>query len=170
MRFGYLSVGALTQYQDLPLLRDGPSQRRRDFLKLGGVAAGTAALGVTSFPQVSRAQTITLKMQSSWGASDIFQEMAKQYTDRCEKIAGGRLKFDLPGRRRREGLRGPECLSYRRTRVGEVLIAADGLLDPEVLCPAIVGDAPVFIKDAWADTTSPHGRLMLAVLGGLVEF
>ena len=26
------------------------------------------------------------------------------------------------------------------------------------------------IKDVWADTTTPHGRLMLAVLGGLAEF
>src|SRR5262245_37129127 len=26
------------------------------------------------------------------------------------------------------------------------------------------------IKDTWADTTTPHGRLMLAVLGGLAEF
>ena len=25
-------------------------------------------------------------------------------------------------------------------------------------------------KDAWADTTTPHGRLMLTVLGGLAEF
>src|SRR5690242_7211599 len=26
------------------------------------------------------------------------------------------------------------------------------------------------LGDAWADTTSPHGRLMLTVLGGLAEF
>src|SRR3954464_2821710 len=26
------------------------------------------------------------------------------------------------------------------------------------------------LNDAWADTTSPHGRLMLTVLGGLAEF
>ena len=26
------------------------------------------------------------------------------------------------------------------------------------------------LKDSWADTTSPHGRLMLTVLGGLAEF
>jgi DNA invertase Pin-like site-specific DNA recombinase len=26
------------------------------------------------------------------------------------------------------------------------------------------------LKDAWADTTSPHGRLMLTILGGLAEF
>src|SRR5262245_49618882 len=26
------------------------------------------------------------------------------------------------------------------------------------------------LRDAWADTTTPHGRLMLTVLGGLAEF
>ena len=26
------------------------------------------------------------------------------------------------------------------------------------------------LKDAWADTTTPHGRLMLTILGGLAEF
>ena len=26
------------------------------------------------------------------------------------------------------------------------------------------------LRDAWADSTSPHGRLMLTVLGGLAEF
>src|SRR5262249_40765847 len=26
------------------------------------------------------------------------------------------------------------------------------------------------LADAWADTTTPHGRLMLTVLGGLAEF
>jgi DNA invertase Pin-like site-specific DNA recombinase len=26
------------------------------------------------------------------------------------------------------------------------------------------------LQDAWADTTTPHGRLMLTVLGGLAEF
>jgi DNA invertase Pin-like site-specific DNA recombinase len=26
------------------------------------------------------------------------------------------------------------------------------------------------LKNAWADTTSPHGRLVLTVLGGLAEF
>ncbi|MCB1547144.1 MAG: TRAP transporter substrate-binding protein [Hyphomicrobiaceae bacterium] len=67
---------------------------RRKFLK-GSAIAGGAAAGTVAFPQVSRAQTVTLKMQSSWSASDIFQEMAKQYTERCEKMSGGRLKFDL---------------------------------------------------------------------------
>jgi resolvase-like protein len=26
------------------------------------------------------------------------------------------------------------------------------------------------LGDAWADTTTPHGRLMVTVLGGLAEF
>ena len=32
------------------------------------------------------------------------------------------------------------------------------------------GAASRSLRDAWADTTSPHGRLMLTVLGGLAEF
>lgn len=74
---------------------DTKSVSRRRFLKGSAIAAGTAAVGTIAMPNVSRAETITLKMQSSWGASDIFQEMAKQYTDRCEAMSGNRLKFDL---------------------------------------------------------------------------
>lgn len=74
---------------------ESKSVSRRRFLKGGAVAAGVAATGTVAMPNVSRAETVTLKMQSSWGASDVFQEMAKQYTDRCEKMSGGRLKFDL---------------------------------------------------------------------------
>ena len=51
---------------------------RRKFLKgrRGCDRRGTAA--TVAFPQVSRAQTTTLKMQSSWGAkSVIFQDMAQ---------------------------------------------------------------------------------------------
>lgn len=67
---------------------------RRRFLKHGAVAGGAAAATV-SFPQVSRAETTTLKMQTSWGAEEIFQEFAQQYVERVEKMAGGRLKIDL---------------------------------------------------------------------------
>ncbi len=74
---------------------ESKSVSRRRFLKGSAVAAGLATTGTIAMPNVSRAETVTLKMQSAWGASDIFQEMAKQYTDRCEKMAGGRLKFDL---------------------------------------------------------------------------
>ena len=67
---------------------------RRKFLKGGAIAAGAAA-GTVAMPNVSRAQTVTLKMQSSWSSSDPFHEMAGQYVERVEKMAGGRLKIDL---------------------------------------------------------------------------
>ena len=67
---------------------------RRRFLKGAGVATAGATAAL-AFPQVSRAQTKTLKMQSSWGATSPFQDMAKQYVDRVEAMSGGRLKIDL---------------------------------------------------------------------------
>ncbi|MEQ8195237.1 MAG: TRAP transporter substrate-binding protein [Rhodospirillales bacterium] len=72
---------------------ESKTQARRKFLKLGGaVAAGTAA--TIAFPQVSRAQTVTLKMQGAWGKADIFNEMAQEYVARVNAMAGGRLKID----------------------------------------------------------------------------
>ncbi len=90
---------------------------RRRFLKGSAIAAGTMAVAAAgckeqtakngtsgdeakkasdvASPNVSRAETIVLKMQSSWGATSVFQDMARQYTERCEKMSGGRLKFDL---------------------------------------------------------------------------
>jgi len=67
---------------------------RRKFLKGGAIAAGAAAATV-AMPNVSRAATVTLKMQSSWGATSPFQDMAKQYIERVTAMAGGRLKIDL---------------------------------------------------------------------------
>ncbi len=67
---------------------------RRKFLKGGAVAAGAGA-ATLAMPNVSRAQTVTLKMQSSWGATSPFQDMAKQYIERVTAMAGGRLKIDL---------------------------------------------------------------------------
>ncbi|MCH7888066.1 MAG: TRAP transporter substrate-binding protein [Proteobacteria bacterium] len=67
---------------------------RRRFLK-GAAATAAGGAAVIAFPQVSRAQTVTLKMQSSWGATSPFQDMAKQYVERVEAMSGGRLKIDL---------------------------------------------------------------------------
>ncbi len=67
---------------------------RRKFLRVGAVVAGGAAATIAA-PNVSRAQTVTLKMQSSWGATSPFQDMAKQYVTRVEAMSGGRLKIDL---------------------------------------------------------------------------
>jgi TRAP-type mannitol/chloroaromatic compound transport system substrate-binding protein len=66
---------------------------RRKFLKAAGLA-GAAAAATIAMPQVSRAQTTTLKMQGSWGAKDVFNEFAQDYVDRVNKLAGNRLKID----------------------------------------------------------------------------
>ena len=66
---------------------------RRKFLKAGAVVAGGAAATI-AMPNVSRAQTVTLKMQGAWGGKDIFNDMAVEYVDRAVAMAGGRLKID----------------------------------------------------------------------------
>jgi TRAP-type mannitol/chloroaromatic compound transport system substrate-binding protein len=72
----------------------GTAASRRKFLAgAAGATAGAAAL--VAAPNVSRAQTVTLKMQSSWGATSPFQDMAKQYIDRAVAMSGGRLNIDL---------------------------------------------------------------------------
>ncbi len=63
---------------------------RRKFLK-GAAVAGAATIAL---PQVSRAQTMTLKMQGSWGAGDIFNDYAKQYVDTVNSMGAPRLKID----------------------------------------------------------------------------
>ena len=69
---------------------------RRKFLRAGGtLAAGTAA-GALAMPAVVNAQSpIVLKMQSSWPASDIFQEQAQQYVDRVHAMSNNRIQIDL---------------------------------------------------------------------------
>jgi TRAP-type mannitol/chloroaromatic compound transport system substrate-binding protein len=66
---------------------------RRKFLK--GAAATTAGAGaVIAAPHIARAQSTVLKMQGSWGASDIFSDMARQYADRVGAMSGGSLTID----------------------------------------------------------------------------
>jgi TRAP-type mannitol/chloroaromatic compound transport system substrate-binding protein len=71
-----------------------PSAGRRNFLKTAGLA-GAAAAATIAMPQISRAQTVALKMQTSWPATDIFTEFAQQYVQRVNDMAGGRLRIDL---------------------------------------------------------------------------
>lgn len=69
---------------------------RRRFLKTGSGVAAAAAASTLAAPAIVSAQTpVVLKMQSSWSASDIFQEMAQQYADRVAAMSGGRLTIDL---------------------------------------------------------------------------
>lgn len=70
-----------------------PASRRR-FLKGAALVAAGAGAALT-FPQVSRAQTVTLKMQTSWAPNNVFQDMARDYVERVERMSGSRFKIDL---------------------------------------------------------------------------
>ena len=68
--------------------------------------------------------------------------------------------------------------ALRRLQAGDVLIVtrldrlARSTRDLLNIVAAIAEREAGFrsLKDTWADTTTPHGRLMLTVLGGLAEF
>jgi TRAP-type mannitol/chloroaromatic compound transport system substrate-binding protein len=66
---------------------------RRKFLT--GAAAATTGAAITGFPMISVAQSpVVLKMQGSWGAKDIFNDMAEEYVKRVNEMSGGRLRID----------------------------------------------------------------------------
>jgi TRAP-type mannitol/chloroaromatic compound transport system substrate-binding protein len=59
--------------------------------------AGTAAAGATALaaPMIAKAQSpIVIKMQGSWSATDIFNEMAMEFVTRVNEMSGGRLRID----------------------------------------------------------------------------
>ena len=64
---------------------------RRKFL----LAAGATAAATIAMPQVSRAQTVTWKYQSTWPTKDIFHEFAVDYAKKVNEMSGGRLKLDV---------------------------------------------------------------------------
>jgi len=67
------------------------SVSRRKFVLTAGLG-GTATLAA---PQVSHAQTVTWKYQSTWPTKDIFHEFALDYAKKVAEMSGGRLKFDV---------------------------------------------------------------------------
>jgi TRAP-type mannitol/chloroaromatic compound transport system substrate-binding protein len=68
---------------------------RRKFLTTSAVGGATATVATLAAPAVLAQAPKVLKMQSSWPASDVFQEMAQQYVDRVSAMSAGRLKIDL---------------------------------------------------------------------------
>src|SRR5499425_1834599 len=66
------------------------TSRRRFLLAAGATGAATVAM-----PQVSRAQTVTWKYQSTWPTKDIFHEFAADYAKKVNDMSGGRFKLDV---------------------------------------------------------------------------
>jgi TRAP-type mannitol/chloroaromatic compound transport system substrate-binding protein len=64
---------------------------RRRFL----VGTAAAAAATVAMPQVSRAQTINWRFQSTWPARDIFHENAADYVRMVNEMSGGRLHLEL---------------------------------------------------------------------------
>ncbi|MEO3430383.1 TRAP transporter substrate-binding protein [Pelagibius sp. CAU 1746] len=68
---------------------------RRKLLKGGAIAAGATAASTLAAPAAIGQAPLVVKMQTSWPASDIWMDFARQYVERVEKMSGGRLKVDL---------------------------------------------------------------------------
>ncbi len=69
---------------------------RRSFLRRGAVGGSAAAAGaMLAAPAVLAQSPIVMKMQTSWPASDIWQQFAADYVTRVEAMSGGRLTIDL---------------------------------------------------------------------------
>jgi TRAP-type mannitol/chloroaromatic compound transport system substrate-binding protein len=67
---------------------------RRKFLKTAGLA-GAAAAATIAMPQISRAQTVVWKYQSTWPTKDIFHDDAVDYAKKVNEMSGGRLRLDV---------------------------------------------------------------------------
>ena len=59
---------------------------RRGVLKGAAVAAGAM-----SAPMIAKADTVTLRFQSTWPAKDIFHEYANDFAKKVNDMARGRL-------------------------------------------------------------------------------
>lgn len=68
---------------------------RRKFLGTAGVAVAATAVGTVAMPNISRAQTTTLRFQSTWPSRDIFHEWANDYAGKVNLLSGGRLKLEV---------------------------------------------------------------------------
>ncbi|SNR68890.1 TRAP transporter substrate-binding protein [Paracoccus sediminis] len=76
-------------------LRESARFSRRSFLRKGAVGGTAAAAAALAAPPVLAQAPIVMKMQTSWPASDIWMDMAREYTTRVEEMSGGRLTVDL---------------------------------------------------------------------------
>ncbi|QYK40480.1 MAG: TRAP transporter substrate-binding protein [Paracoccaceae bacterium] len=72
-----------------------PALSRRSFLRTGALAGGAAAGSVLAAPAVLAQSPVVVKMQTSWPASDIWMDFAREYVTRVQEMSGGRLTIDL---------------------------------------------------------------------------
>lgn len=75
---------------------------RRNVIKLIPVGVASAVLAACSSQtnnaqsnNSSSSQTYNLRIQSTWAAKDLFQEILQDWADKANEMSGGRLKIDL---------------------------------------------------------------------------
>ena len=68
---------------------------RRSFLKKTALVGGATAGSALAAPAVLAQAPIVMKLQTSWPASDIWDEFAKDYATRVSEMSGGRLTVDV---------------------------------------------------------------------------
>ncbi len=108
---------------------------------------------VSTDGQSVSAQVTALKAA---GASTVFQEVASgAKTNRVQLL------------RALDALRSGDVLMV--TRLDRLARSTRDLLNT-LATITVTGAGFRSLADLWADTTTPHGRLMIAVLGGLAEF
>jgi TRAP-type mannitol/chloroaromatic compound transport system substrate-binding protein len=66
--------------------------RRRFFANASVALAGVGSLG---FPMIAKAQTTTLRFQSTWPTKDIFHEYANDFAKKVNDMSGGRLRIEV---------------------------------------------------------------------------
>ena len=69
------------------------SMSRRKFLTATAASVGGAA--AIGFPMISRAETTTLRFQSTWPTKDIFHEYALDFAKKVNDMTGGELKIEV---------------------------------------------------------------------------
>src|SRR6266550_7606975 len=158
-----------------PSLKNGPVQRR---VRRAFVATGQSVLSTTQIMDWSHPRPGTNRHHARRSVrrvctrdQDLIAQDAELMAAGCakvfkEKVSGA--KTDRPELAKVIGRLEPGDVLLV-TRLDRLARSTRDLLN--VL--AAVGDRGAgfkSLKDAWADTTTAHGRLMLTVLGGLAEF
>ncbi len=76
-------------------MTDKPINRRSFIKKSALVGGGAAAATTLATPAVLAQAPLVVKMQTSWGAANIWDEFAKDYAQRVDEMSGGRMKVEV---------------------------------------------------------------------------
>src|SRR6266550_8483520 len=158
-----------------PSLKNGPVQRR---VRRAFVATGQSVLSTTQIMDWSHPRPGTNRHHARRSVrrvctrdQDLIAQDAELMAAGCAKVFKEKISGAKTDR--------PELAKViRRLEPGDVLLVtrldrlARSTRDLLNILATIAERQAGFrsLKDTWADTTTPHGRLMLTVLGGLAEF